>query len=237
VESNPYSRPSAKEELKKASSILNCIYQYKPIKINKERKSMKTTGLLIVLIAAFAVALVGCKKGGGGATPEDAVKGMMEAAKAKNWEKAVSYMDVESMVEQAKKQVATMTKDMSAEDKKKMEDQMGDMLDAKKMRSKMVEEMKKEDKAPTSYKILEVKNKTDNSAIVVVETTEGKETKKDEIPVKKVGNKWMIGFGGEAGIGEPPVTEPPVTEPPVIEEKKEEVPPTDVKEPKEGEEE
>ena len=181
---------------------------------------MRASSLMVVLLAIFAVALVGCKKGGGGATPEDAVKGMMEAAKAKNWEQVVSYMDVESMVDMAKKQMENMPE----ESKKEAEKAMADMLDVKKARAKMIEEMKKEDKAPTSFKIIETKNQTDTTAVVVVETTEGKETRKDEIPVKKVKGKWMIAFPGEEGLGpeipeiEVPEIKGPVVEPPVIEE-------------------
>jgi len=105
----------------------------------------------------LTVALVGCKKGGG-ATPEDAVKGMMEAAKAKNWEKVVSYMDIAGMVEATKKQFDTMTKGMPAEQVAEMKKGMADMMDVGKAKAKMIEEMNKDDKAPTSYKILEVKN-------------------------------------------------------------------------------
>lgn len=185
---------------------------------------MRTSSLMIVLIAIFAVALVGCKKGGGGATPEDAVKGMMEAAKAKNWEKVVSYMDVESMVDMAKKQMEKMPEEF----KKDAEKAMADMLDVKKARAKMIEEMKKEDKAPTSYKIIETKNQTDTTAVVVVETTEGEKTRKDEIPVKKVGGKWMIAFPEGAGPGpeipeiKEPETKEPVVETPVVEEENKE---------------
>jgi hypothetical protein len=129
-------------------------------------------------------------KGGGGATPEDAVKGMMDAAIAKNWEKTVSYIDVEGMVELMKKQIAGMSEEV----RKEMEKTMGDMLDVKKAKAKMIEQMKQDDKAVTSYKIIEVKDKTDKSATVVVETVEGKETKKNNIPVVKVGNVWKMGM-------------------------------------------
>ena len=192
---------------------------------------MRTTGLMIALFMVLTVALVGCKKGGG-ATPEDAVKGMMEAAKAKNWEKVVSYMDIAGMVEATKKQFDKMTKGMPAEQVAEMKKGMADMMDVGKAKAKMIEEMKKDDKAPTSFKILEVKNKTENSAIVVVETTQGKETKKDEIPVKKIGNVWMLSFPGDTGETPTPEIEEPVTEPPVIEEEPvKEIP--DVEAPKE----
>jgi hypothetical protein len=176
---------------------------------------MKTTTLMIVLVAAFAFALVGCKKGGGGATPEDAVKGMMDAAIAKNWEKAVSYVDVEGIVETMKKQMAGM----SEEAKKEMEKTMGDMLDVKKVKAKMIEDMKKDENAVTSYKIIETKSKTDKSVVFVVETVEGKKTKTSDITVVKVGNVWKM------GAPEMPAIEPSVIETPVIEEKgKEEIP-------------
>ena len=182
---------------------------------------MRISNLIIVLLAIFAVALAGCKKGGGGSTPEAAVKGMKEAAKAKDWETVVSYMDVESMVDMAKKQMENMPEEL----KKDAEKSMADMLDVKKARAKMIEEMKKDDKAPTDYKIIETKNQTDTTAVVVVETTEGKETRKDEIPVKKVKGKWMIVFPEGAGPGPeiPEIKQPeknePVVEEPVVEEK------------------
>ena len=56
---------------------------------------MKRSALVLVIAAVFAVVSFGCGGGGGGKTPKDAVDGMMKAAKAKDWEKAISFMDID----------------------------------------------------------------------------------------------------------------------------------------------
>jgi hypothetical protein len=182
---------------------------------------MKTTTLMIVLVAAFAFCLVGCKKGGGGATPEDAVKGMMDATKAKNYEKAVSFIDVEAMVAASKKMFEKMTKDMPAEEKKKMEKEMADQMDVAKVKTKLIEQLKKDPaKSDVTYEIIEVKDKKDTSATVVVKITEkgSKEAETVPFPVTKTGSKWMVNFASMMDM-EMPAIETPVKETPVIEEK------------------
>ena len=158
---------------------------------------MKTKALMFVLVTAFAMAFVGCG-GGGASTPEDAVKGMMEAAQAKDWEKAVSYMDIEGMAKAMKEMMDEQMKDMDDETKKQMEEQVGDMTDPKKLKEKFIKEMKEDEgKQDFTYKIIETKDKKDDSAKVVVEITEkGEEPDKETFDVKKIGGKWMITFEG-----------------------------------------
>ena len=89
-------------------------------------------------------------------------------------------------------------KDMDDEMKRQMGEEMGEMTDPKKLREKFIKEMKEDEgKQDFTYKIIETKDKKEDSAKVVVEITE-----KDEEPdtetfdVKKIGGKWMISFEG-----------------------------------------
>lgn len=146
----------------------------------------KTIWIIGIVCVAFVSATAYC------AGPEDAVKGMLDAVKAGNWEKAATFIDFEGMANAMKK----MMEGMDEETKKMMEEQMGDMFDAAKIKEKMIEEMKADtSKKNITYKIVEVKDKKDDSAIVVTEITEeGKEPEKVDFPVKKIDGKWIISF-------------------------------------------
>lgn len=146
----------------------------------------KTIWIMGIVCFAFVSALAYC------AGPEDAVKGMLDAVKAGEWEKAAAFIDFEGMANAMKK----MMDGMDEETKKMMQEQMGDMFDAAKIKEKMIEEMKADtSKKSITYKIIEVKDKKDDSAIVVTEITEeGEEPEKVNFPVKKVDGKWIINF-------------------------------------------
>jgi len=59
---------------------------------------------VFVLVAVFAVSYIGyCDEGG--ETPKAAVRGMMEAVKAGDYEKAIGYMDLEGICTAIKKQM------------------------------------------------------------------------------------------------------------------------------------
>jgi hypothetical protein len=161
---------------------------------------MKTRLLMLVIVAAFGATLISCGGGGGGKTPEEAVSGMMDAVKAKEWEKAVSFMDIDGIVAAMKEQIDEQTKDMSEEEKKQFDEMMGEemkaMTDPKKMKEKMIETLK--EKPPEfTYKIKETKDGEEGVKIVVVEITEkDKEPETEEFPVKKVGGVWKISVPG-----------------------------------------
>ena len=162
---------------------------------------MKAKVLMIVIIAAFTVALVGCGgSGGGGKTPEDAVKGMMEAAKAKDWEKAATFCDFEGtakvMKEAMEEGINKLPEDQQEEAKKMMDEQMKEMT-AEKLKEKFIEDKKEETKEDFTYEIGEVKDKTDNSAMVVVKIKQGEKEDEDKIPVVKVNGTWKIGMTKE----------------------------------------
>ena len=156
---------------------------------------MKTRLLMFVIVAAFGATLISCGGGGGGKTPEEAISGMMDAVKAKDYEKAVSYMDVDGMVKEMRSQLEKMGKDLPEEAKKKMDEELAEMT-PEKMKEKMIETLK--EKPPEfTYKIKETKDGEDGMKIVVVEITEkDKEPDTEEFPVKKVGGVWKISFSG-----------------------------------------
>ena len=87
---------------------------------------MRAITVMFVLIAVFTTGLIGC--GGGGENPEniknllDPVEDMMDAVQAKDYEKAVSYMDIDGICRELRSQIEEIAKDLPEEDKKKMEE-------------------------------------------------------------------------------------------------------------------
>jgi hypothetical protein len=172
-------------------------------------KNLISVLCIIALVCISAVAYC--------AGPEDAVKGMFDAAKAGEWEKACSFMDLEGMAVAMKEMMTKMTEGMDDATKKQMEEQMGEMTDATKIKAKMIEQMEADEtKKDFTYKIIEVKDKKEDSAIVVAEITE-KDQKPQTMnfPVKKLKGKWLIDFAKMApgaGMEEPVEVEPEVKE-------------------------
>jgi hypothetical protein len=134
--------------------------------------------LIGMVLVMFAVTM-GCSCGGGGSA-KGVAKSVLEAMKAKDIDKMVSYMDLQGiydkMPEPAKKQ-------LSFEEFKKQ----------------TIEAMKKgaeQDKDKKfDYKNLEVKE-------------DGKTWKKDTIKLTKVGGKWMLGADAMGALGEEEMPEP-----------------------------
>jgi len=146
----------------------------------------KTIWILGIVCFAFVSAAAYC------AEPEDAVKGMLDAVKAGNWEEAVTFIDFDGMANAVKK----MMEGMDEETKKMMEEQMGDMMDPVKIKENMISMMEAdESKKDITYKIVETKDKKDDSATIVTEITEtGKDPETVNFPVKKIKGKWLISF-------------------------------------------
>ena len=147
----------------------------------------KTISLLIVLTLVTISAAAFC------GSPEDAVKGMIEAVKAKDWEKAVSYIDFEGMAKAMKEMMAGGVEEMDEETQKQMDEEMASIT-PEKMKEQMINSMK-EDVTNFTYKIIETKDVTEDKATVIVEITEeGEEPEEIPFPVRKVDGKWMINF-------------------------------------------
>ncbi len=144
--------------------------------------------LLIACVGIMGTLLVtGCGKGG---NAEDAVRGMLDAAKAGDGDKAISYMDFDPMVAQMREE----TKDMDEETKK----MMGDMGDPEKfvetMKNMIKADLEKDAKEKElDYKILGSEAMDNGRVKVTVQMIEdGKETKEQTCEVHKKAGKWMI---------------------------------------------
>ena len=148
-------------------------------------------GLFVVLAVVFVAALIGCG-GGGGKTPEAAVKNAYEALKNKDWEAAVSCMDMDGMTKQMREMGMKGMEGMPEKEKAEAIKKLDEMI--AKMKETVIEEMKKArgDKE-YSYKILETKDKKETSATVVVEVTKDGKPEKEDVPLIKVNGLWKIG--------------------------------------------
>jgi len=158
---------------------------------------MKTKTVILVLVAAFTIGLVGCG-GGGGKTPKDAVDSMMKAAKAGNWEKAVSYMDIDGICKKAKEEFDKEMEGKTDEEKKEIEEAMPEevnaLLDPKKMKEMFIEKMKEDDDMKDfEYEITDVSEEKDGIVTVTVKITpKDGEPDEQEFAVKKVKGGWKI---------------------------------------------
>jgi hypothetical protein len=150
---------------------------------------MRTRLAVVVMLALISISAIGLCE-----SPEQAVKSMLEAVRAGNWEKAANYIDFEGMANAMKEMMAGMMEGMDEETRAEMEKEMSAQADPEKMKEQMIEQMK-EEATNFKYKIVEVKNKTEDSAVVVVKMKEeGQEEEEVPFPMKKIGGKWKVNF-------------------------------------------
>jgi hypothetical protein len=164
---------------------------------NPERKGPEMRALPPVILAVLILLPPSIARADG---PVETIHTMMAAVKAGDWEKAVDYIDIEGMCKFMKEEIARQTEHMSEEERKRLEETMGEemraMADPKKMKEKMIEALK--EKPPEfTYRIKEVRDGKEGVKIVVVEITEkDKQPDTEEFPVKKVGGAWKITIPG-----------------------------------------
>ncbi len=159
---------------------------------------MKFKAVILVIFAAFLLSFMGCDNEEGAGTPEEAVKGMLEAVKDRDYEMAVSYIDVEGIATMAKKRLEEAMKNIPEEEKDALKEEI-EHISADNIRSELLEKLKDDkDETDFTYKILETKNGEGDSKIVVVEVTEkDKEPEKREIPVVKIDGVWKVTISRE----------------------------------------
>jgi len=160
---------------------------------------MRIRNVMSTLVAVFTNSLIGyCDEDV--RTPKATVKGMMEAVKAGDYEKAIGYMDLEGICASIRKQMDEQTKDMSEEEKKEFDEMIGEemksMMDPEKFKEKMIEQMKEdEDIQDFTYEITNVSDEKDGVVMVTVKITpKDGEPDEEEFPVKKVGGVWKVSF-------------------------------------------
>ena len=157
----------------------------------------KTIGVLFTLALMCVSTLALCD------TPEEAVKGMMEAVKAGDYEKAAGYVDIAGIARTLREFMESVMETMPDESKVEMKKEM-EKMSPENIKAQMIAAMKAETTGENfSYKIIETKDKTENTAVVVVEITVDDETKTEEIPLIKVDGKWKIGMSKKQMMGEP----------------------------------
>lgn len=126
-------------------------------------------------------------------TPEDAVKGMLDAVKAEEWEKVVSYIDIEGMVDYAK---AVYRRKLEAlpDEKREAAAKELEALDAEKVRKGTVKKMQDVFGSDFEYRILGTEETDEDKAVVIVEFKRKDKTRNDAIPTAKIDGKWMVSF-------------------------------------------
>ena len=126
-------------------------------------------------------------------TPEDAVKGMLDAVKAEEWEKAVSYIDIEGIVDYAK---AVYRRKLEAlpDEKKEAAAKELDALNAEKVRKGTVKKMQDVFGSDFEYRILGTEATGEDRAVVIVEFKRKGKTRDASIPTEKIDGKWMVSF-------------------------------------------
>jgi hypothetical protein len=159
---------------------------------------MRARIVILVLAATFTVSLIGC--GGKEEDPAEkikgllgAVEGMFDAVKAKDYEKAVSYMDIDGICEEMRSQIREMARNLPEEDKKKMEDGLVDIT-PEKAKEMMIEFLKKNyDTKDFTYETTEISDHRESTATVTVKfTPKDGEPEMQKYPVKKIDGIWKV---------------------------------------------
>ena len=154
---------------------------------------MRSKAVIVVIFTAFSLSLMGCDNQGGAGTPEEVVKGMLEAVKDKDYEMALTYIDVESITTAAKKRLEEAMKNLPEKDRDALKKEI-ENISADNIRSELLRKLKDdEDETDFTYKILETKEGEGGSKIVVIEVTKkDKEPEKQEIPVVRTDGVWKV---------------------------------------------
>ena len=161
-------------------------------------RRMRSKDIILVIFAAFLLSFMGCDNEERAGTPEEAVRGMFEAVKDKDYVRAVGYIDVGGIVTMAKKRLEEAMKNIPEEGKDALKEEI-EHLSADNIRSELLKKLEDDkDETGFTYKILETKDGEGESKIVVVEVTEkDKEPEKREIPVVKTDGVWKVTISRE----------------------------------------
>ena len=153
--------------------------------ITARKARLKTAAVLLV-----GAILVSCSDTPSEGPPEEAVREMLDAQKAGDWQKAADYMDVDGMIKAVEEMIENAPNGMKKDVMRELEAPTSD-----KVTFRRIDEMKKEMPAGDfTFKIVETIDSRKDSATVIVDITSGGKTVRKEFPVVKVDGVWKVGF-------------------------------------------
>ena len=168
-------------------------------------KIILTAGIFVILVSAISLSLL-CyafdstnrnkiKDKNIDETPEQVVEAMLDALKNSDWDKAVSYIDVKGILEEATLLMNNLSKQLTNAEKQKLEGELNGLTEEK-VREAFINNMKEIFGNEFTY---EIKGKTlrdDSNAVVFVEMSRNGKSKNDSIPLKKIDGKWLVSYRG-----------------------------------------
>ena len=128
-------------------------------------------------------------------TPEQVVQAMLDALKNSDWDKAVSYIDVKGILEEATLLMNNLSKQLTNAEKQKLEAELNGLTEEK-VREAFINNMKEIFGNEFTY---EIKGKTvrdDSNVVVFVEMRRNGKSKNDSIPLKKIDGNWLVSYRG-----------------------------------------
>jgi hypothetical protein len=128
-------------------------------------------------------------------TPEQIVSEMLDAMKDEDWEKAVSFIDIQGMIEEAKAFLNNTSKSLTTAEKDKMQKEL-EGLTEEKVRTNFIGNMKEVFGNEFSYQVTGKTMRDDNRAVVFIELSRNGKKKNDSIPLQKIDEKWMVSYRG-----------------------------------------
>ena len=125
------------------------------------------------------------------------VKGMFDAVQKKDYEKAVTYMDIDGICEEMRSQIKKMAANLPEDKKKEMEDGLVDMTPAK-VKEMMIAFLEKNyDAKEFTYETTEISDQRETTATIVVKITpKDGEPEMQNYPIKKIDGVWKVANPG-----------------------------------------
>jgi hypothetical protein len=128
-------------------------------------------------------------------TPEKVVAEMLDALKSEDWEKAVSYIDVQGIISEAKSFLTNNSANLTTAEKELLQKEL-EGLTEEKVRENFISNIKEVFGNDFSYKITGISMRDEKRSVVFVELSRNGKKKNDSIPLIKIEEKWMISYRG-----------------------------------------
>jgi hypothetical protein len=151
---------------------------------------MRIIALIVLLTSSIAAAAETEEP-----EPETVVAGMFEALQGGEWEKAVSFIDIAGIVEEARAYLKKALEQAPAEKKEEMQKEI-DGLTEEKTRAEFVKNIESTFGEGFQFKIVDSKTLDENRVVVFVELSRNGRTRTDSIPLVKIDGAWLVSFRG-----------------------------------------
>ena len=152
--------------------------------------------LILILLLPFAVCLASEKNKrakNADETPEEVVRQMLKALKNSEWEKAVSYIDIQGIISEAKVFLNDASKQLSADEKEELKKEIENLTEEK-VRESFIANMKEVFGNDFSFVIKGKSMRDEDKAVIFVELSRNGKSKNDSIPLVKINEKWLVSY-------------------------------------------